>query len=376
MGNLCSRSGVQVPVRPAAENVVGAARKASSSAQQAATDACGIAEEAQRKASEAMERLKDSLHTNEESAVHKVEEATDQASKLLESQPDKIVMLSEADQQLLAEAKKKLASGELQQTPAAAAGAGGGGDSAPESSPPPSSAMAYLFYAPELEGGSLLQWWMAKPVEEEIQKKKFILLASFTPAAHKRIPKTRLTQNNGVTVFLQEIAYRWDIWGKAQRQAYFKGWTKFLKAADDMEATVKVFSFSKPAPAASVFILHTAPTGNKVIQLKEGGEGIPISLFGFAAAAPPNAAFKDGANVSSKRFGEIATEAGGSYIQLSRRAGDAALDQEEVVKWLAADGLQVSQGGGIKLGEGDTYERRSEKKGGGPPASLSPAPET
>ncbi|KAL8272112.1 hypothetical protein Esti_003955 [Eimeria stiedai] len=388
MGALCSRSGVQVPVQPVASNVVSTARKASEAAQKAAGDACEVAERAQKRASEAIDRLKQSLQANESSALQKVDAATEQAVKALEAQPDKIMMLSQEDQELLEQAKKQIAeqhkaegTAEAQQAVQNEIGA----SSPPEaqqivqkgieaSNLPPSkdsassSPISYLFYASEKDGGSLLQQWVQQPMaEEEIIQKHFIQLASFVPAAHKTVPKARLQQNGGVTVFIKEILYRWDIWGKAQRQGYYQGWVKYLKSADDMEAKVTLKEFASPAPPATVFILHTSPTENKVIEVK-AGEALPISLFGFVAAVPSSSLYKPGSNISSKRFGDTATEAGGAYLQLSRRGGDAAFDQEEVLKWLEADGLKVAEGGkGITLSEvGNTYERRSEQKGGNP----------
>ncbi|KAL8431466.1 hypothetical protein ACSSS7_005239 [Eimeria intestinalis] len=419
MGALCSRSGVQVPVRPVASNVVSTARKASEAAQRAASDACAMAERAQLRASETIEQLKQSLQANESSAIQKVDAATEQAVKALEAQPDKIMMLSAEDQKILEEAKKKIAEQHHQEQHQQAEGKGeeehkqsltketGTTNSFPpkssNSKSATSSPIAYLFYSPERDGGSLLQQWVQQPMtEEDIKQKKLIQLASFIPAPHKTVPKARLQQNGGATVFIKEIMkhvctegfslqahdhisfgaqisfffsplcvvlvlqYRWDIWGKAQRQAYYQGWVKFLKAADDMEGKVELKEFGSPAPPATVFILHTSPTENKVLEVKPDKE-LAISLFGFVAAVPSSSVYKSGANLSSKRFGDLASEAGGAYMQLSRRGGDAAFDQQEVLKWLEADGLKAG-GGPITMSQGgDTYERRSEQKGGEAP---------
>lgn len=63
---------------------------------------------------------------------------------------------------------------------------------------------------------------------------------------------------------------------------------------------------------------------------------------------------------------------GGAYIQLSRRGGDAAFDEAEVVRWLAADGLEIKKGGGITMDSAGTYEKRSDKKGGNAADELNP----
>lgn len=48
---------------------------------------------------------------------------------------------------------------------------------------------------------------------------------------------------------------------------------------------------------------------NKVLPVKEEEE-FKISVFGFAAVVPAQSSYKPGANITPKRFGEIATEAG------------------------------------------------------------------
>ncbi|CDJ37867.1 Immune mapped protein 1 [Eimeria tenella] len=256
-----------------------------------------------------------------------------------------VVALSAADAELLAAAQQQ----------AAAAAAAGSNANLPH---------AYLFYAAELNEGSLiLQWTAAAMQQQEMQDKKLLLLASFVPPKYKTVTKSKLQQNGGITFLLQEMKYKWDIWNKAQRQAYFQGWAKFLKAADEMEASLLLHPFELPAPPATVFLLHTGPIENKVVPVKLG-EPIGISMFGFAAVAPPPAPYKAGANITPKRFGELATQAGGAYIQLSRRGGDAAFSEADVVKWLAEDGLEIQQGNGITLDSTGAYERRSDKKGG------------
>lgn len=61
----------------------------------------------------------------------------------------------------------------------------------------------------------------------------------------------------------------------------------------------------------------------------------------------------------------VCRNAGGAYLQLSRRGGDAAFDQAEMVKWLAADGLKAQEAGkGVALDAAGSYERRSILKGG------------
>ncbi|CDJ57702.1 Immune mapped protein-1, related [Eimeria maxima] len=223
---------------------------------------------------------------------------------------------------------------------------------------------AYLFYACELNEGSLMmQWTTTQITEEDMHAKNLILLASFFPAKHKTVSKSKLTQNGGITYFLQEMKYKWEVWSKVQRQAYYQGWIKFVKAADEMEASFTLHHFAAPAPPAKLFLLHTGPIENKVLPAKEE-EPFNVSVFGLAAVTPPSPPYKPGANITPKRFGEIATGAGGAYMQLSRRGGDAAFDEKEVQKWLAADGLQMKKGEGITLDAAGGYERRSEKKGG------------
>ncbi|CDI75999.1 Immune mapped protein 1, related [Eimeria praecox] len=108
---------------------------------------------------------------------------------------------------------------------------------------------------------------------------------------------------------------------------------------------------------------HAEEIENKVLPVKEE-DAFNISAFGFVAVTPPPPPYKAGANITPKRFGEIATGAGGAYLQLSRRGGDAAFDEAEVVRWLAADGLEIKKGEGITMGAAGSYERRSDKKGG------------
>lgn len=66
--------------------------------------------------------------------------------------------------------------------------------------------------------------------------------------------------------YLVAMQYKWEMWGKSQRQEYYQGFVKFLKAADDMEATVRVHKFSSPAQPAKVYVLHTGPVSEKALE--------------------------------------------------------------------------------------------------------------
>lgn len=103
-----------------------------------------------------------------------------------EPQASAVVPLSDADAQLLAAAEKQAAAKQQQ-----------GGSNTPH---------AYLFYATELNEGSLImQWTPTQMSEEDMHAKNLLLLASFTPAKHKTVSKSKLTQNGGVTCLLQEM---------------------------------------------------------------------------------------------------------------------------------------------------------------------------
>ncbi|CDJ48735.1 Immune mapped protein-1, related [Eimeria brunetti] len=168
-----------------------------------------------------------------------------------EATPAPVVALTEADTELLAAAQ--------QQAAAAAAAAA-------------NTPHAYLVYSSDLNEGSLFMQWVPNEMkEEEIQSKKYIILAYFTPAKHRTVPKSKFSQNGGITYLLQEMKYKWEIWNKQQRQLYFCGWTKFLKAADEAEGFLCLRRPDHPAPPARVALLHTGPGGPTYSFLAEGG---------------------------------------------------------------------------------------------------------
>ncbi|CDJ27683.1 Immune mapped protein-1, related [Eimeria mitis] len=329
----------------AAETAAACAKRASAEAA-ALTGRDPEQEQQQQQQQQQQQETEKNEETKEQQGTATQEQTQQQTTD--DPQTSSVVPLSDADAQLLAAAQQQAAA-------TAAAGV--------------NTPHAYLFYASELNEGSLIiQWTSTQMNEEEMHAKKLVLLASFIPPKHKTVPKSKLTHNGGITYLLQEMTYKWEIWNKVQRQGYYQGWLKFIKAADEMEASIKIHKYSEPAPPAKVFLLHSGPIENKVLPVMEE-ESFSVSVFGFAAVTPPPSPYKAGANISPKRFGEIATAAGGGYVQLSRRGGNAAFDEAEVVRWLAADGLEIKKGEGITLDSAGTYERRSEKKGGNAAAS-------
>ncbi|XP_026190570.1 uncharacterized protein LOC34620157 [Cyclospora cayetanensis] len=367
MGAACSRPAAKSLGGPAPEEKRALGGKAEETLEDVKNAASERAENI-KVAAESLDCVKEGITKSPE-----VEDLKNRAAEAADAAPPKVVLkedeampggsqqgskllLSHADQQLLDAAKQQVAA----KTATASTSA---------SAPPANSPLAYLFFASSLNEGSLIQLWAPSPMTpEQMKEKQYVLLASLIPARHKKVTKNKLTVNGGITCFQQEILYKWDIWSKAQRQPYYQGWVKFLKAADEMEATVRIHVFDKPAPSARVFVLHTGPIENKVIPITEE-QDLKISVFSFVSVVPPPSTYKPGTNITPKRFGDLATESGGAYIQLSRRGGDAVFDEADVVKWLAAEGLELQQGGGITLDATGTYERRSDKKGGNVPAT-------
>ncbi|OEH80638.1 hypothetical protein cyc_03473 [Cyclospora cayetanensis] len=380
MGAACSRPAAKSLGGPAPEEKRALGGKAEETLEDVKNAASERAENI-KVAAESLDCVKEGITKSPE-----VEDLKNRAAEAADAAPPKVVLkedeampggsqqgskllLSHADQQLLDAAKQQVAA----KTATASTSA---------SAPPANSPLAYLFFASSLNEGSLIQLWAPSPMTpEQMKEKQYVLLASLIPARHKKVTKNKLTVNGGITCFQQEILYyefllnwsvsvirggvscflqlsaadpalqhqiwyKWDIWSKAQRQPYYQGWVKFLKAADEMEATIE----------------------NKVIPITEE-QDLKISVFSFVSVVPPPSTYKPGTNITPKRFGDLATESGGAYIQLSRRGGDAVFDEADVVKWLAAEGLELQQGGGITLDATGTYERRSDKKGGNVPAT-------
>lgn len=185
MGGVCTKSDASPPPRPAADSVVPITEKASESVQKAVSGAAVEAEKAQEESAKAAQKAEEEVKAVEAEAQQELSSAQEQAKQELEAPKESVMPISEADQQLLAAAKQQVAV---------------------KQNVPANSPLAYLFYASDLQGGSLIQQYVPRAMApEEMEEKKLILLATFIPARHKTVPKTKLQQNGGVTSFVQEI---------------------------------------------------------------------------------------------------------------------------------------------------------------------------
>lgn len=197
MGAACVKSEAKAPQESAADKVGSTTEKASEIVHKATSDAHAATEKAQQDVAESVEKAQEDVQAAETETKEKLDSVAEQAGQAPASQADNMIPLSEANQQLLTATKQQVA-------PQQAAGTGGEASASPRNSP-----VAYLVFASDLHGGSLIQQWAPSPMTaEQMQAKKYTLLATFVPARHKTVSKTKLQRNGRVTSFLQEIMVR------------------------------------------------------------------------------------------------------------------------------------------------------------------------
>ncbi|KFH03240.1 immune mapped protein 1 [Toxoplasma gondii VAND] len=209
---------------------------------------------------------------------------------------------------------------------------------------PSASAYGYLLFSPD-KGGSLTLLWSKQQLSAEEEENAGKVLLSFVPALHKNVPRMKYEKKGGKTELLTDIEAKWSVWKVNEKQRYYAAWATVLKAANEYEAKVTVREWTEEMPP-QVFIslLHVGLVGNKVASLPRG-HPVDLGVFSHIAVVPAdkNKEFKDGFNLSEKKFQDLAVAAGGADQRFAPRGIATALGQDDVVAWMKEDGIDISK---------------------------------
>ncbi|CBZ49545.1 conserved hypothetical protein [Neospora caninum Liverpool] len=208
---------------------------------------------------------------------------------------------------------------------------------------PRASAYGYLLYVPD-KGGSLILLWLKQELSPEEEEKAGKILVSFVPALHKSVPRMKYEQKGGKTELLTGIEDKWSVWKANEKQKYYAAWATVLKTCDEYEATLCVRNWTEDMPP-QVFLslLHVGPVGNKVATLPRD-RPVDLSVFSHVAVVPADKSkeFKEGHDLSEKKFQDLIAAAGGAHQRLVPRGNAAKLGQNDVVAWFKEDGIDIS----------------------------------